>query len=102
MSSKTFTEAVTDVLAAAGIPPVKIEDVIDDPDNDWRVAASGYTIHGGLKYADVAIIGRDGIPDSARHAERDGILQAAHHALLQTGYKVTVNEHGTLHVTKED
>lgn len=97
--NETFTDAVTKTLLAAGIPPVK---TVEDPDDyaGWRAVTSGYVVHGTPNYASVGIIGRDGISDSARHAERDGLMQAAHHALRKAGYAVSVNEHGNLRVTE--
>jgi hypothetical protein len=101
MSSKSFVEAVTEVLEAAGVPAVKtVEDKNDDA--GFRVEAPGYSVHGGRKFADVGILGRDGIVESARQAERDGLTQASHAALRKAGYAVTVNEYGSLHVTEAD
>lgn len=47
LSSTPFTVAVTKVLDAAGIPPVK---TVEFPDYDagWRVESPGYTAHGRL------------------------------------------------------
>jgi hypothetical protein len=97
--TKTFVESVAEALDAAGVPPVK---TVEDPraDAGFRNEATGYHVHGGRRFATVAILARDGIPQAARQAERDGILQAAHHALAQAGYTVTINEYGTLRVTE--
>lgn len=98
MSTESLSDRITRVLKAAGIPEV---DFVEDPDEDAgvRAAAPGYRLTPeSRKLITVAIIGRDGIVESARQAERSGILQAAHHALHTDGLHVSPNDFGHLTV----
>lgn len=91
-----FADRITAVLNEATIPAARI---VEDTDSDSgiRVEAPGYRItDSGRKFADIAILGRDGIVESSRQAERSGIMQAARHALVQAGFEVLVNKYGHL------
>lgn len=96
MSTETLSDRITRVLDAAGVPKVTFVEDRDD-DAGVRATAPGYRLTStSRKMITVAIIGRDGIPDSARQSERDGIMQVARQALVQAGLDVSVNEYGHL------
>jgi len=99
--STEFGESVAKVLEDASVPCAEINDTAGDPEGDWGISEPGYNMHSGAKYADVTILARTGIPDTARQAERDGLLQTARSALAEAGYTVTLNEYGTMHVTRK-
>ncbi|MGA5598358.1 hypothetical protein ACPCSE_29410 [Streptomyces cellulosae] len=96
----TDTQArITAILDDAQIP---VMESVDDDDAvlGFRVSRTGYLISvvNGPN-ASVSIVGRDGLPESARQAECDGLIQQARAALAAAGCDVRVNEYGTIVAT---
>jgi hypothetical protein len=94
-----FREEIKTVLAAAGIPEVEM---IEGDDGMPVAVKSGYytmeTDKPTSKVVSILPMGRDGIDDVARRAERDGLTQQLRAALSAAGMDVRVNEYGNVTV----
>lgn len=98
MSTDTQTR-IAAFLDGAGIPAMEsVED--DNAELGFRVSRAGYLISvvNGPN-ASISVIGRDGLVESARQAECDGIIQQARAALANAGCAVRVNEYTTIVAT---
>lgn len=93
-----FRQRVAAVLEEAGIP--QADRGWDDEDNVPTCIRSGYSLTDpekqSSKVADIAILGRTGVPDEVRQGERDALTQQTRAALAAAGIEVRVNEYGHL------
>jgi hypothetical protein len=87
-------DRITRVLDEAHVPAVDIHE--DEPGGPAHVRAPGYLITetadpeerpDRIGLAVVSIVGRDGIPDSARQYERAGLRATAVFALDRAGFR---------------